>query len=70
MKNLSERKSTSCAQVRNNTFRNCLPKREDNQDSKNHEWEVEGKMLLIMHVDGLQLSGNRWGAVAMSSSLT
>lgn len=47
-------------QVRDNTLRNCLPKRTDcDWDTRNHSWEVDNKLMLFKYVDQLTLGGNR-----------
>lgn len=50
----------ACEQVCSNTLRNCLPRRFDvDLDTRGHDWEVDGKLMLFIHVDQLSLSNNR-----------
>ena len=41
--------------IEGNAFRDCLP---GPGSSRDHSWEVEGKHLLIAHVDGVRIAGN------------
>ena len=50
----------ACEQVCGNTLRNCLPRRFDvDLDTRGHDWEVDDKLMLFIHVDQLSLSNNR-----------
>ncbi|KAK9918085.1 hypothetical protein WJX75_001097 [Coccomyxa subellipsoidea] len=54
---------TSARQVSvcGNTLRNCLPRRFDvDLDTRGHDWEVDDKLMLFIHVDQLSLSNNRF----------